>query len=344
MSGPAQQEPSAVVSGVVSDVDPGADSGVGEAAAAVAAAVARHEAPAMARVGGEPILQLPLDLYIPPDALEVFLDAFEGPLDLLLYLIKRQNLDILNIPIAEVTAQYMRYIAVMETLRLELASEYLLMAAMLAEIKSRMLLPRIDDADDDEDDPRAELIRRLREYERIKEGAEGLEALPRIERELFPLKVVAPVIEREQPEPDVKLAELLLAFTDVAERARLQGRHEVAREGLSVRARMSRVLSVLSVDGFCEFTSLFDPSEGRAGMVVTFLAILELCKEASIDIVQVEAFSPIYLTPRGEPLPDSVQASRPLSRRAETSPEPVPDAPSENVPETRSEAPSDTTD
>ena len=261
------------------------------------------DAAPLARVRGEPVLALPLDLYIPPHALEVFLDAFEGPLDLLLYLIKRQNLDILELPIAEITAQYMRYIGMMETLRLELAAEYLLMAAMLAEIKSRMLLPRVDEALEDEDDPRAELIRRLQEYERVKAGAESLEELPRMERELHQLKVVAPVIEREQPQPDVSLQELLLAFRDVAERARLQGRHEISREALSVRERMSHVLSVLKLGGFCEFATCFDPDEGRGGVVVTFLAILELCKESSIDIVQGEPFGRIWLTPRGVPLP-----------------------------------------
>ena len=260
----------------------------------------------IARVRGEPMLALPLDLYIPPDALEVFLDAFEGPLDLLLYLIKRQNIDILELPIAEITAQYMRYIAMMEILRLELAAEYLLMAAMLAEIKSRMLLPRVDEDLEDEDDPRAELIRRLQEYERIKSGAESLEELPRMERELHQLKVIAPVIEREQPQPDVSLQELLLAFRDVAERARLQGRHEISREALSVRERMSHVLSVLKLGGFCEFATCFEPEEGRGGVVVTFLAILELCKEASIDIVQAEPFGQIWLTPRGAPLPGDV--------------------------------------
>ena len=180
-----------------------------------AATVSLAEVIPLARVRGEPVLQLPLDLYIPPDALEVFLDAFEGPLDLLLYLIKRQNLDILNIPIADITAQYMQYIALMETLRLELAAEYLLMAAMLAEIKSRMLLPRTEEGLDEEDDPRAELIRRLQEYERVKAVAETLEELPRMERELHQLQVVAPVIERDHPLPDVTLAELLIAMREV---------------------------------------------------------------------------------------------------------------------------------
>ena len=262
-------------------------------------------APTLARVRGEPVTELPLDLYIPPDALEVFLDAFEGPLDLLLYLIKRQNLDILNIPIAEITAQYMRYIAMMEQMRFELAAEYLLMAAMLAEIKSRMLLPRVEEELDDEDDPRAELVRRLQEYERIKDAAERLDALPRVERELHPLRVVAPEIERDRPLPDVTLRELLLALRDVAERARLQEHHEISREALSVRERMSHILSVLQLGGFCEFSTCFDPDEGRGGVVVTFLAVLELCKERTIDIVQAEPFSPIYLTPHGVPLPNA---------------------------------------
>ena len=261
------------------------------------------DAPGSARlalVRGEPVTELPLDLYIPPDALEVFLDAFEGPLDLLLYLIKRQNLDILNIPIAEITAQYMRYIGMMEQMRFELAAEYLLMAAMLAEIKSRMLLPRVDEGDDDEEDPRAELVRRLQEYERIKEAAENVDELPRMERETWQAEIPPVAVEREAPIPDVTLKELLLALRDVAERARLQGRHEIVRETLSVRARMSAVLAAMQVGGFCEFRTLFDPDEGRAGVVVTFLAVLELCKGAMIDVVQSAPFAPIYLTPRTE--------------------------------------------
>jgi len=252
----------------------------------------------IAMVAGEPVVQLPQDLYIPPDALEIFLDAFEGPLDLLLYLIKKQNLDILNIPIAEITQQYMTYIGLMETMRFELVAEYLLMAAMLAEIKSRMLLPRVEEDADDEDDPRAELIRRLQEYERIKEGAESLDILPRMLRENFPLAVVPPVIERETPEPDITLQELLLAFRDVAQRAKLAEHHNVNRELLSVRARMTALLSALRIGEFCEFSTLFDPDEGRLGVVVTFLAMLELCKEGLINIVQSEPFAPIYLKPR----------------------------------------------
>lgn len=256
----------------------------------------------IAVVRGEPFTQLPLDLYIPPDALEVFLDAFEGPLDLLLYLIRRQNLDILNIPIADITAQYMKYIGLMETMRFELAAEYLVMAAMLAEIKSRMLLPRMDELGDDEDDPRAELIRRLQEYGRIKKSAIALEELPRLEREHQVLQIVPPVIERDIAPPDITMKELMLALRDIAERAHLSGHHNISRETLSVRARMSHVLSVLKIGEFCEFSTLFNPEEGRAGLVVTFLAILELCKDATIDIVQAEPFAPIYLKHRSESL------------------------------------------
>jgi segregation and condensation protein A len=254
----------------------------------------------IAIVAGEPLVQLPLDLYIPPDALEVFLDTFEGPLDLLLYLIKRQNLDILNIPIAEITAQYMQYIGLMESMRLELAAEYLVMAAMLAEIKSRMLLPRVDEDTDDEEDPRAELIRRLQEYERIKEGAENISVIPRMERDTLQLSAEAPTIERELPLPDITLKELLLALRDVSERARMAEHHNIDREALSVRARMTQVLSVLQIGEFCEFSTLFNPEEGRMGVVVTFLAILELCKESLIDISQSANFAPIYLKSRVE--------------------------------------------
>ncbi|MFK8081162.1 MAG: ScpA family protein [Granulosicoccus sp.] len=254
----------------------------------------------IALVRGEPFTQLPLDLYIPPDALEVILEAFEGPLDLLLYLIKRQNLDILNIPIADITAQYMKYIGLMETMKFELAAEYLVMAAMLAEIKSRMLLPRIDEDGDDEGDPRAELIRRLQEYERIKTSAVTLDDMPRMEREHQQLKVVPPKIEKDIPLPDVSMKELMLALHDVAQRAERMGHHSISRETLSVRARMSDVLSVLKIGEFCEFSTLFNPEEGRLGVVVTFLAVLELCKESAIDIVQSEPFAPIYLKPRSE--------------------------------------------
>ncbi len=266
----------------------------------------------IAMVGGEPVVELPQDLYIPPDALEIFLDTFEGPLDLLLYLIKKQNLDILNIPIADITEQYMKYIGLMESMRFELAAEYLLMAAMLAEIKSRMLLPRVEEDGEDEEDPRAELIRRLQEYERIKEGAESLDILPRMLRENFPLNVVPPVIERDVPLPDITLQELLQAFRDVAERAKLAEHHNINRELLSVRARMTAVLSALRIGEFCEFSTLFNPEEGRLGVVVTFLAILELCKERLINVVQSEPYAPIYLKPRDgetEPSIEDVSAA-----------------------------------
>jgi len=268
----------------------------------------------IAVVRGEPYTQLPLDLYIPPDALEVFLETFEGPLDLLLYLIKRQNLDILNIPIADITAQYMKYIGLMETMRFELASEYLLMAAMLAEIKSRMLLPRVDELNDDEDDPRAELIRRLQEYERIKKSALSLDEMPRLERENQILRVVIPVIEREVPLPDITMKDLMMALRDVADRAHLTGHHSISRETLSVRARMSHVLSALKIGEFCEFATLFNPEEGRLGIVVTFLAILELCKESAIDIVQAEPFAPIYLKPRSESVDNADPAPEQLEQ------------------------------
>ncbi len=249
----------------------------------------------VARVRGEPVAELPQDLYIPPDALEVFLETFEGPLDLLLYLIKRQNLDVLDIPIAEITRQYIQYVELMKDLKLELAAEYLVMAAVLAEIKSRMLLPRPKQEDGEEEDPRAELVRRLQEYERYKTAAEELEELPRVSRDLFPAS--AGVAERKvvKLEPQVSLRELLSALADVLRRAELFTHHEVAREALSVRERMSEVLSRLNSESFTEFTSLFRAEEGRLGVVVTFLAVLELIKEKLVDIVQAEAYAPIYL-------------------------------------------------
>ncbi len=249
----------------------------------------------LAFVNGEPFTALPQDLYIPPDALEVFLEAFEGPLDLLLYLIRRQNLDILDIPIAEITRQYMEYIDLMQDMRLELAAEYLVMAAMLAEIKSRMLLPRPVEAEGEEDDPRAELVRRLQEYERYKQAAENIDQLPRLERDVFP--VSAEVVERHvlDIEPDVSLKELLLAFKDVLQRAEMFSHHHVQMEALSVRERMSAVLSAVRADTFTDFTRLFDVSEGRMGVVVTLLAILELIKEALLELVQAEPYGPIHV-------------------------------------------------
>ncbi len=246
-------------------------------------------------VRGEPVVTLPKDLYIPPDALEVILEAFEGPLDLLLYLIKRQNLDILDIPIAEITRQYMVYVELMKGLRLELAAEYLVMAAMLAEIKSRMLLPRPASADEDEEDPRAELIRRLQEYERYKQAAEDLDALPRLHRDLFQTYAEFPDKLVHRPPPDVSLDEVLLAMQDVLRRAEMFTHHRIEREPLSVRERMSRVLEAVSSEGFTEFTQLFTIEEGRLGVVVTFLAVLELIKESLLELVQAEAFGPIHV-------------------------------------------------
>ncbi|GIX21625.1 MAG: hypothetical protein KatS3mg121_0408 [Gammaproteobacteria bacterium] len=255
---------------------------------------AQQEMP-FALVQGKPLTVLPTDLYIPPDALEVILEAFEGPLDLLLYLIKRQNLDILDIPIADITRQYMDYIAMMKVLKLELAAEYLVMAAMLAEIKSRMLLPRPVAEDGEEDDPRAELVRRLQEYERFKDAAERLDALPRVERDVFPAAAEPPPAARTRPLPDVKLKELLLAFREVLLRAELLAHHHVQREALSVRERMSDILDRVRGAAFVAFTALFAPDEGRLGVVVTFLAVLELVKEGLVDVVQTEPFAPIHL-------------------------------------------------
>ncbi|MFU8896516.1 MAG: segregation and condensation protein A [Gammaproteobacteria bacterium] len=250
-------------------------------------------------VEGEPLTAIPMDLYIPPHALEVILDAFEGPLDLLLYLIKRQNIDILNIPIAKITHQYMQYIEVMQELQLELAAEYLVMAAMLAEIKSRMLLPRPSSNDEEGEDPRAELVRRLQEYERYKKAAMEIDSLPRLERDVF--QASADMCERKVVEilPEVTLRELLLCFQEVLSRADMFAHHQVHRETLSVRQRMSDVLARIQDGKFAEFTSLFTPGEGRMGVVVTFLAILELIREALLDIVQSEPFAPIHVKSRG---------------------------------------------
>jgi len=249
----------------------------------------------LAHVRGEPVLEMPLDLYIPPDALEVILEAFEGPLDLLLYLIRRQNLDILDIPIAEITRQYVDYIEMMQELRLELAAEYLVMAAILAEIKSRLLLPRPPLEEGLEDDPRAELMRRLQEYERFKKVAEQIDAMPRMDRDLAPVSAFVSDRNVIRLPPPVELRELLLALKDVLKRADLYGHHAIQREALSVRHRMGEVLRTLGDGEFHRFETLFTASEGRLGIVVTFLALLELAKEHLIDIVQEAALAPIYL-------------------------------------------------
>jgi segregation and condensation protein A len=247
-------------------------------------------------VQGTAMTALPKDLYIPPDALEVFLaETFEGPLDLLLYLIKRQNLDILDLPIAEITRQYMEYVELMKDLHLELAGEYLVMAAMLAEIKSRMLLPRPSYAEEEEGDPRAELVRRLQEYERYKQAAEDIDELPRVGREIFPTEVAAPDLKVVRLPPSVDLKDVLDAFKEVMQRAAMYEHHHIQMEPLSVRERMSIVLSSVSSDHFTDFVKLFKVEEGRSGVVVTLLAILELMKQTLIELVQTEAYGPIHV-------------------------------------------------
>ncbi len=249
---------------------------------------------------GEAITELPKDLYIPPQALEVFLDAFEGPLDLLLYLIRKQNIDILDIPIARIADQYMGYIDLMLEAKLELAAEYLVMAAMLAEIKSRMLLPRPEGAEEeDEEDPRAQLVRRLQEYERYSRAAQEINELPRLGRDVYTALVEFEGAKAERPQPQVSLTDLLGAFRKVLERADLFKHHHVQREALSVRERMTRVLDRVNNDGFVNFENLFDLEEGRMGVVVTFLAILELIKESLVTVVQQEPFAPIHIKAAG---------------------------------------------
>ena len=255
---------------------------------------AQSEMP-FAVVDGEPVTELPQDLYIPPYALQVFLEAFEGPLDLLLYLIRRQNIDILDIPIAEITRQYIEYIGLMKELQLELAGEYLLMAAMLAEIKSRMLLPRLEDEEDEEEDPRAELIRRLQEYERFKKAADDLSELPRLERDVSVATVDTPERTVTRKLPDATLKELLLAFHEVLKRAEMFSNLHVQREPMSVRQRMSEILARVKAGSFSEFVDLFDPKEGRMGVAVTFIAILELLRESVIEVIQSDPYSPLHV-------------------------------------------------
>ena len=251
-------------------------------------------------VMGKAVTELPKDLYIPPQALEVFLEAFEGPLDLLLYLIRRQNLDILEIDVSRITEQYMQYVELMDAMQFELAAEYLLMAAMLAEIKSRMLLPRSTTVEEDEEDPRAQLIRRLQEYERFKKAAEDMEELPRMERDTWVASAAPPPVEKERPHPEVDMRELLTLLSEVLKRAQMYESHQVQREALSTRERMSEVLDQLQGQQFVPFVSLFSAEEGRLGVVVTFLAIMELIKESLVEIVQTESFGPIHVKGRAE--------------------------------------------
>ena len=256
--------------------------------------VQQEELP-FAIVQGEAVTQVPKDLYIPPDALEVILEAFEGPLDLLLYLIRRQNLDILDIPIAEITRQYMSYIELLKELQFELAAEYLVMAAILAEIKSRMLLPRPTGDDEDEDDPRAELVRRLQEYERFKQAAEDIDDLPRQGRDWVVAGAHMPDRKVVQVPPDVDLGDMLEALRDVLSRADLFSSHQVQMEPLSVRERMTSIMDRLRSSPYLEFQYFFTPEEGRMGVVVTFLAMMELTREQVIDIIQNESMGQIYL-------------------------------------------------
>lgn len=294
-------------SALASDSDPASDStAVAEdTAAAVPNAIQGPSQPSQSEmpfavVMGKAVTELPKDLYIPPQALEVFLEAFEGPLDLLLYLIRRQNLDILEVDVSRITEQYMQYVELMDAMQFELAAEYLLMAAMLAEIKSRMLLPRATTEEEDEEDPRALLIRRLQEYERFKKAAEDIEELPRMERDNWIASAAPPPIEKERPAPDIDMRELLTVLSDVLKRAQMYESHQVQREALSTRERMSQVLDKLQGQQFVPFVSLFSAEEGKLGVVVTFLAIMELIKESLVEIVQTENFGPIHVKGRAE--------------------------------------------
>ena len=272
-----------------------------------AGAPAQTEMP-FAIVEGEPVTELPRDLYIPPHALEVFLEAFEGPLDLLLYLIRRQNIDILDIPIAEISRQYVQYIELMKEMQFELAGEYLVMAATLAEIKSRMLLPRAPEDGVEEEDPRAELVRRLQEYERFKRAAQDIDSLERLERDV--LQTRADVVERAVVTrlPEITLKEMLVVFQEALSRSKMFAHHRVQREPLSVRERMTNILVTLQAERYLEFVRLFDPTEGRVGVTVTFLAILELLKESLVDVVQTEPFGPIHVrSAQAAPSDDAAQ-------------------------------------
>ena len=256
---------------------------------------------AIAYVAGAAVEELPGDLYIPPNALEVYLEAFEGPLDLLLYLIKRQNIDILEVDVAEITDQYMAYIELMQAGQFELAAEYMVMAAMLAEIKSRILLPRPDSAEDEEEaDPRMQLIRRLLEYERYKLAAENLDDLPRLNRELRQARAGLPEFERTSPEPVVELSDLLVAMANALRQAELFEHHHVRLELISTEEKVGHLLRNLAKDRFVPLVSLLDPREGRLGVVVTFLAIMEMLRGALVEIVQSEVFGPIHLRLAGQ--------------------------------------------
>jgi segregation and condensation protein A len=272
-----------------------ADAGDPQPVAAPASTQPQQQEMPLAVVHGQPVLQIPQDLYIPPDALEVILEAFEGPLDLLLYLIRRQNLDILDIPVADITRQYVEYIQAMHEMRFELAADYLVMAAMLAEIKSRMLLPRAPNEVGEEEDPRAELVRRLQEYERFKKAAEDIDSLPRQDRDTAPVQAFVPDRASVRLPPPVDLKEMLLALHDVLKRAELFTQHAIKRDALSVRQRMGELLERLKDGSFYRFETLFTAEEGKLGIVVTFLGLLTLAKEQLVEIVQDAPFAPIYV-------------------------------------------------
>lgn len=261
---------------------------------------------ALARLYGEPLFKLPNDLYIPPDALEVFLEAFEGPLDLLLYLIRKQNFNILDIPMLGVTQQYLRYVDEIRSRNLELAAEYLLMAAMLIEIKSRMLLPpKKKEGEEEAEDPRAELVRRLLEYEKMKLAAQHINQVPQYGRDF--LKAQVHIEHDLQPRfPDVAISELQAAWRDILKRAKLVQHHRITREALSVREYMSQILRKLQGKRFVEFEAIFDPSKGSTVLVVTFIALLELGKETLIEITQAEAYAPIYVRLAYKPVETAV--------------------------------------
>ncbi|OGT37194.1 MAG: hypothetical protein A3F12_04220 [Gammaproteobacteria bacterium RIFCSPHIGHO2_12_FULL_38_14] len=248
-----------------------------------------------ATVKGQAILEPPKDLYIPPEAMQVFLETFEGPLDLLLYLIRKENIDILDIPIAAITQQYIEYIDMMRGVSLELAAEYLVMAAILAEIKSRMLLPKPVDSINEEDDPRAELVRRLQEYERYKQAALDMNQLPRVDRDTFIVQVNRSTITLQKHFPQVSLADLTKALSEVMQRAALHTSHQIQMDTLSVREKMSLILSSIQGQEHLDFAKLFVLQEGRMGVVVTFLALLELIKQSLVELIQATPYAPIYL-------------------------------------------------
>ena len=272
----------------------------------------------LAVIKGQSVDSLPRDLYIPPHAMEVFLEAFEGPLDLLLYLIRKQNIEIVDIPVADITRQYIEYIELMQEMQLDLAAEYLVMSAVLAEIKSRMLLPRPAGDAEDEIDPRAELIRRLQEYERFKQAAEDIDSLPRLGRDVFQAVAEGPEQKAVQLPPEVDLQDLIAAFQEVMQRASMFAHHHVQLESLSVRERMSSILGTVSSDEFTRFEDLFTVDEGRMGVVVTFLAILELVKESLLDLTQTESFAPIHVKAATSTQESDVSEDQPFAEQQET--------------------------